>query len=383
MAQMKTTTRAEFPFPGLLTKQLSLVSFKPIYCSLLAIFLVNSTHSFAQNAEPNSGKPAYEPTSLFNSDAVLNVTIHAPWRKLTRNKKNQDAYPATLEWTDGAGQTHSTSLTVGRRGKSRQEVCSFPPIKLKLDKSSDKGETFAGQKSLKMVTHCDTGNRYEQYYIKEMLAYRMYNAITDFSFRVRQISVTYADNDTGSVSGAQFAFLIEDEKDMARRNGQEMLTMLDTTSDRLEPLETTYYALFQYMISNLDWSVLSGHGSDDCCHNGKIIGLDPKSDPMYVIPYDFDMSGLVNAHYAMVPEGLRVRSVRQRLYRGFCAHDEYLDEALKQFKDEKATILGLIENEPLLNKNTRRATLSYIGQFFKMLSDTDKFKAGLIKRCRG
>ncbi len=49
--------------------------------------------------------------------------------------------------------------------------------------------------------------------------------------------------------------------------------------------------------------------------SGPIYGINPK----YSVPYDFDSSGLVNAHYAAPPEGLRVRNIRQRLYRGFCA----------------------------------------------------------------
>ena len=42
-----------------------------------------------------------------------------------------------------------------------------------------------------MVTHCKSNDRYEQYYMLEMLAYRIYNVLTDYSFRVRPLEVTY------------------------------------------------------------------------------------------------------------------------------------------------------------------------------------------------
>ena len=43
-----------------------------------------------------------------------------------------------------------------------------------------------------------------------MMAYRMYNQVTDYSFRVRPLTVNYIDADTGNEEPGRFAFVIED-----------------------------------------------------------------------------------------------------------------------------------------------------------------------------
>lgn len=51
---------------------------------------------------------------------------------------------------------------------------------LSAQESEDvKWTTFRGQKSLKMVTYCQRGSRYKQFYVLEMLIYQMYNLIRD------------------------------------------------------------------------------------------------------------------------------------------------------------------------------------------------------------
>ncbi|MDX1397911.1 MAG: hypothetical protein R3204_05230, partial [Oceanospirillum sp.] len=59
-------------------------------------------------------------------------------------------------------------LTVERRGIKRQDACRFPPIRLRFEKDVVKGTAFRGEKSLKMVTHCEKSDRFDQYYILEM-----------------------------------------------------------------------------------------------------------------------------------------------------------------------------------------------------------------------
>ena len=62
-------------------------------------------------------------------------------------------------------------------------------------------------------------------------------------------------------------------------------------------------------------------------------------NPKYTVPYDFDSSGLVDTHYAAAPSQLGVRNIRQRLYRGFCAHNDTLPQAAQLFRDKKTDII--------------------------------------------
>jgi hypothetical protein len=95
------------------------------------------------------------------------------------------------------------------------------------------------------------------------------------------------------------------------------------------------FALFQFMISNTDWSKASQH-------NSKLISLHSKYIP---IPYDFDMSGLVDAPYAVVSvvgdEALPVESVRERYYRGFCTSPEITQLVRNEFLSKEKKLLSI------------------------------------------
>lgn len=349
-------------------------SFSLAACAFLLLF---SASLFAQQA---TDKPA----KLFSTNDTLNVTMTAPWRDIVRNERNQDPYPATITFTDELGNTNTFDMTAARRGITRQRVCSYPPIRLRFEKETVKGSTFRGQKSLKMVTHCEKSKRFEQYFILEMLAYRMYNLMTDYSFRVRPLNVTYVDSKTGKTNEGRFAFLIEDDSDVAKRHDMKKLDFPKIKVTQLEPELTSKFALFQYMIANVDWAALSGPDPKKCCHNTKLIGPEPfePKDRIYPIPYDFDSAGLIDAHYAAPPNGLPIGKVTQRLYRGYCLFNPTLEEARQEFIAKEAEIYALINNENRLTSSTQKKATKYIGRFFDTIKDQKDFDKQIIARCR-
>ncbi len=325
-----------------------------------------------------------KPDKLFSSNDTLDITITGPWRDLQRDKKNQDPYPATLEFTDALGKPVQLDVTIGRRGITRQRVCDFPPIRLRFNKENVKNTMFRGQNSLKMVTHCEKAERFEQYYILEMLAYRMYNLITDFSFRVRALDVTYVDSETGNIDKDRFAFLIEDDSDVAKRNDLKKIDIAKIKLSQLEPYVTNELSLFEYLIGNVDWSPLRGPDPAECCHNVKLVGPEPlqKGDTAYPIPYDFDSSGLVNADYAIPPDGVPIKSVRQRLFRGYCFFNDTLEDARQKFLRQESAIYALLNNESRLYSRTRRNSNKYIEDFFDDIKDQKDFERRIIRKCR-
>ena len=243
---------------------------------------------------------------------------------------------------------------------------------------------FRGQSNLKMVTHCQRGSRIEQYYVLEMLAYRMYNLITDYSFRVRDLNVTYVDSTSGKTDEGRFAFLIEDDSDVAKRHDLKKLNVSSIKLSQLQPGITSELSIFQYMIGNVDWAALAGPEPGACCHNVKLIGPEPlkSGDKAYPIPYDFDSSGLVNAHYAAPPAGIPIRSVTQRIYRGYCVDNASLETARQDFIEQESAMYALFENEELLFSNTRKKALKYTQKFYKTIKDTRDFDKQIIRKCR-
>ena len=352
---------------------------KLVAVAALAVLVSGSWTVIALAQEKEDKGP--KPVKLFDVEDTLAVTLHGPWREIVQKVKNADPYPATIEFTDSLGRTQSIPLTVERRGITRQKVCKFPPIMLNFEKDAVKGTAFRGQKRVKMVTHCDKGDRWEQYNVKEYVTYRIYNLFTERSFRVRPLDITYVDSKTGKREDPRFAFLIEDDSDVAKRNGLKKLDIKEIEPVQIEPRDGNRFSLFQYLVSNSDWSALTGPGEEDCCHNGKLIGSDPNKD-IYVVPYDFDSAGVVDAHYAAPNEALPIKTVTQRLYRGFCFHNATLEETRQEFLAREQQIYDLFRNEPRLSERFKKSVPDYLGEAYDIFRDDAKFQKQITQKCR-
>jgi len=345
--------------------------------------LLSLPASWAVVAEEKPADTA-KPPKLFSSEETLELTIEAPWRDFERKDSYQGTYPAQLSYQAADGQTVTFDLTVARRGVKRQQACSFPPVRLRFEKESVKGTVFRGQKSLKMVTHCEGSSRYDQYYVLEMLAYRIYNLLNDVSFRVRPLQVTYLDSSTGQTEGPRFAFVIEDDSDVAKRNGLKKLNLPRISVDRLDAEAASLMSLFQFLIGNTDWAALMGPDPEECCHNVKLVGPEPlgPQDFALPLPYDFDSSGLVDARYAAPHQDLPIRSVTQRLFRGYCQHNATLESARQTILSKESAIRAVITDEPRLESGSKKKASRFIDGYFKIANDPGKFEKYVIERCR-
>lgn len=346
-----------------------------IFILPISFLLINSSYSAAKDSKP---------PKLFSDNTEMPITLSGPWRNIQRNVKKDALYPAKLTYTGTDGQQNTIDVEVAPRGISRRlDVCKFPPLKIHFDKKKIKGTEFRGNKSLKLVTYCQTNRKYEQYYIKEYLVYRIFNLLSELSFRVKPLMIEYRDSVKGGDSITRFGFLIEDIDDVAKRNDMEKLTIPNVPIKNLDPVLSSQFSLFQYLIGNLDWAATGGPSEVRCCHNSRLIGKGANENPKYGIPYDFDSSGLVNAHYAAPPEGLRVRTVRQRLFRGFCRHNDLLAQTAAQFREKKSDIFALFEDNPHLTDRTRERAIAYMEDFYAVLNDPKRFKKELTDKCRG
>lgn len=333
---------------------------------------------YSQDNEEDSGP---KPEKLFASNETFTISISGPWRDIVRNSKVQDAYPGSMQFTDSLGQAHNIPITVERRGITRQVVCKYPPIKLRFNKEDVKGTPFRGMDELKLVTHCDKGDRWEQYYVKEYLAYRFFNQITEKSYRARSLYITYIESSNNSAEDPRFGFLIEDTADLAKRNDLSKLDIAETKPSKLDKVQAARVALFQYLIANVDFEILSGPKDDKCCHNARLIG-DESGTNVVAVPYDFDSSGFVDAHYAVPNDFLGIRSVTQRLYRGFCSHNAEMEAVRQEYIAKEADIMGLINAETRLNPRSVKTANKFVGEFFETLKSDKDFQQDIIGKCR-
>ena len=210
---------------------------------------------------------------------------------------------------------------------------------------------FAGQKRLKLVTHCQQSPGFQQHLLLEYAAYRLYNLVTPQSFRARLATIDYVEGD-GRSHASRLGFFIEDKDDVARRNAMRSPPLGDAVAvDRLEPRAAARFALFEYMIGNLDWSMRRGPAGEGCCHNSRLLEGPAALLP---VPYDFDFSGLVDAPYAVPPDDIPVASVRTRVYRGYCRHHHEAMAAVADFRSKRDALLGRAGPHPGLDERSRQ-----------------------------
>ena len=152
---------------------------------------------------------------------------------------------------------------------------------------------FSGQDKLKLVTHCKNKNSYyEQLVLREFLAYRFLNVMTDTSFRVRLLQINYIDTESAN-SMTKVGFPIEDDDDVAERNRLYAIKTGDISYDDIDPKAQNFVNVFQYMIRNTEFSLVRAEPGEFCCHNIDLMSA-TKGVPFTPIPYDFDFSGMVN-----------------------------------------------------------------------------------------
>lgn len=323
-----------------------------------------------------------EPDPLFQDDSVVDITITAPMKALLRERPDEDYLPGTLAFTEADGSIVEIDIGIRTRGNYRRQlrVCPVPPLRINIEKSQAKGTLFHKQDKLKLVAHCrDDSDRYEQNVIKEYLAYRILNTLTDISYRVRLARVTYIDSEQKDDDRVRYAFFIEHKKRLSKRLGlPEISTDRISTAD-LEGQYSDLTSLFQYLIGNTDYSPIAGPEGEDCCHNSTLFGNE--GGPIYSIPYDFDMSGLVNAPYAEPNPAFRIRSVTQRLYRGRCAHIDNLQTSLQLFADKRDAIYGLIEQQEQLDESSRKKVTKFVDRFYAVIDNPKKVHRELESEC--
>ncbi|MEO6851711.1 MAG: hypothetical protein ABI166_13805 [Mucilaginibacter sp.] len=180
--------------------------------------------------------------------------------------------------------------------------------------------------------------------------------------------MNYKDSSGTKKTLTQHAFLIEDVAEMAKRNNCKASAVSKTPTMLTNHRQSTTVSIFEYMIGNTDWSTPGGH-------NIKLINEkdDPASKP-YVVPYDFDFSGLVNTNYSAPDERLGIENVRERTYRGLPRPISEVNDVLDIFNKEKANMYAVINNFNLLTPRNKRDMTDYLDQFFKTISDPEDVK---------
>jgi hypothetical protein len=319
------------------------------------------------------------PDSLFQDNETLHVTITGPLTSLVRKRPKDDYLAAVLEYTETDGTTVKFDLDIRTRGNFRHKNCEYPPVSLNLKKSQTNGTLFDKQNKLKLVIHCDYSERYEQVVLREYLAYRILNAVTNMSFRVRLLRVTYVNTEVQGGGQVRYGFLIEHKNRLGKRYDLKDLEIERTTVAAIQADRLNLTSVFEFLIGNTDFSPIAGPPDSECCHNYVLFGNG--TDPVIAVPYDFDQSGFVDAPYAVANERFRIRSVRQRVYRGRCVNNEHVPASLRRFRDRRDSIYALVNEQEGLQSGVRENLVRYIDDFYELINDPKDVERRIVKRC--
>jgi hypothetical protein len=320
-----------------------------------------------------------KPSPLFAATAPLELTLTFNMRRIIGDRDttvhDHPLRAATVTYRDSSGQSISIPARIQVRGVWRLQNCQFPPLRLRIAKKDADPTIFDRERQPKLVTHCRNSDDYEQYTLHEYVIYRMHALVTPVALQTRLARITYVDSASGKPAATRAAILLEDEDHLAERLGGRVFEVKGVPPTQLEPYDTFVMSLFQFMIGNTDWSVPG-------LHNIQIIQTDSASFPRhFALAYDWDFTGLVRTRYAVPDRRLRIRSVRDRLYRGVCPSEPDLARAVATFNEKKPAILAVYDSVPGLDPSTTRDGREYVEEFFQVINDPRRVKRDIVGEC--
>jgi hypothetical protein len=347
---------------------------------LLRLCLLTSLTTAALAVGSRSLNAKVDP--LFAANEVLEIRLSGPLKKISRDRKDEpELRPGELSYLADDGQEVVLAVELEPRGKSRRdrEVCTFPPLWVHFDKEEVKGTLFKKQRKLKMVTYCRSSKNFQDYIVKEYLAYRILNELTDTSFRVRLLKISFDESENDKDPLVRYGFFIEHKKRLAKRiDSKVMEPTARIPSTSLVPEQTTIAELFQYLVSNTDYSFIAPPLNDDCCHNTVLFDA---GDGKYLpVPYDFDRTGLVSPPNGQPDGNLGQRSFRDRVYRGFCRDEAVMAAALDKTREARASIDQLIAEQMGLSDRGKATALKFVAGYYQVIDDDKRRARGL--KCR-
>jgi hypothetical protein len=231
---------------------------------------------------------------------------------------------------------------------------------------------FDGQGKLDLVTHCQDADEYDQYVLKEYLAYRLYNLVTPRSLRVRLALATYVDSRNRRKVASHYAVFIENEDDLARRLEGRALAFPRTAFNSYDGDALTMAMVFEFMIGNTDYSIWGLHN---------VRQVQTRFRPLYPIIWDFDGSGLVSAPYVVPDARLGIPSARVRVYRGPCRTLEAFEPTFAAFRAKEAESMALVSSLPGLRPFHREQAAQFLTQFYEKLRSNEELKKAFVDRC--
>ena len=318
------------------------------------------------------------PDPLFSNQVPLDIAIHLSIKQIRKTNGDSSWVSNKLYYHNSGGVNDSIKVDLKSRGHFRLADCYYPPLWIRIDKNAAKGTVFDGNKKLKLVLPCDNRKGHDALILREYLCYKLCEMITPYSFRTRLVNVELTEQRERQKKNFKLKGILIEDLDKAAKRFDAKAEDLNITPGALQDTSALRFYMFQLLIANTDWSTTAQH-------NAKLIHQ--RSGNYISLPYDFDMSGVVNAPYSFVALAgeteLPIENVRERLYRGYCRTPGVTDFVRKEMLAKEKQLLSvpdLLKGE--LDDNEIKEIKEYLDDFFDILRDDYLFRTNILEKCR-
>lgn len=317
----------------------------------------------------------FQDGKLFKSNDPLQLKMAFSVKDVRKNTNDSTFMDSFILVESSPGKWDSIPMELRTRGNFRLDNCFFPPLRIKFKKDTAEGTIFQKNTSLKLVMPCQKGKGADSFIGKEFLAYQLLEDITPYYFETRLIKITFTNlDDKKGEELEMLGFLIQDDDKVADRFEGKVIEGRRIPPSFMQDSATVRQDFFQFLIGNTDFSTLF-------LHNQKVLQLPDET----VIPlsYDFDMSGLVDPPYSQVNAQLNIKSVRDRLYRGFCRDEAFLEMIRQEFLAKEAQFWNTVDTQqPYIAEADLKIVKSFLKGFFDILKNDRMFRDQVLLACR-
>jgi hypothetical protein len=335
------------------------------YCLLIIIISNFISVQAQQDTSTVSYKNILRPNDsfcLFGTDEILDISIRFDLTNYLKKNATGTSQSAIMTFYPTGGDSIVKDISISTRGTFRLQNCAMAPMEVTFKKPifayPDSGEV----KKIKLVSVCGFYSKSDEYVLREYLVYKMYNVLTDTSFRVRLLRITYFDTKKNRKPVSVYGFFIEPKYILASRENSVVIRNMNITQKYIDFTTMDRVSIFNYMVGNWDWAVQSLHNITIL----KSLKYSP-TDLGIAVPYDFDLTGVVDPDYNAPPSETGLKSNRDRRFMGICRQEDIFMEELKWFLARKERIYAVVDNFPYLNVRAKKEISSYLDTFFDQL----------------
>ena len=183
---------------------------------ILCVFISISCFCQKEGNDKKLGKVS----KLFRTSTVLPVQLSYSNRDLKKLTNDSTYINIDLTYLEDNDTLRTLPVRVRARGNFRRKNCYFSPVKMRIKKDDAKGTLFKGNKELKLVLPCLKESNTNDYVIKELLAYKLYEAVSPYHFKTRLIDLTLNEQKGKKIEEHKIkGFFIEDIDELEDRFG--------------------------------------------------------------------------------------------------------------------------------------------------------------------